>query len=319
MWALAKKTRRQYKHRMSQSNVLLGKTSLEVDDDGWTEAARVVASMGPIFPPIAGYVRVLNMPIGSDPRIKATKDRVLAECLRTPTIREGLVQLVDNFYPKRLPLHRGLAPGDLTELVDYESCAALVALLYLFRKTKAALVSHSRWQVLSELVHERADVGYYLGLSLPGFGGALGLLVGGMRFLSLGFIASRDPDRYADYEEHLSGRRMSFDVEYEFKNWGFSHPQFAVMYLQRMGFGRNVPLSIAMGLSPLAGPMPQNTLSAKIRAVSLWIESLVRHTKMPSPLIKCPFGMTSQETQQLLTSVRTQMQSQVGIFWLEPR
>ncbi len=275
--------------------------------------------MGPILPPIAGYVRILNTPIGNDLRIKATKDRVLAECLRTPTVREGLVQLIDNFYPKRLPVHRELTPGDLTALVDYETCAALVALLYLFRKTKGALASHSRWQVLSELVHERADVGYYLGLSLPEFGGALGLLVGGMRFLSLGFIASRNPDRYAEYEEHLSERGISFDVEYEFKTWGFSHPQFAVMYLQRMGFGRNVPFSIAMGLSPQVGRISHGTLSAKIRAVSWWIESIVRPTKGASPITKCPFSMSAQETEQLLTSVKTQMQSQVGIFWLEPR
>jgi hypothetical protein len=304
---------------MPQSNVLPGRSSFEVSDDGWTEAGKVVASMGPIFPPIAGYVRVLNMPIGDDPRVKATKDRVLGECLRTPTLREGLVQLVDNFYPKRLPLRRALTPSDLTALVDYETCAALIALLYLFRKTKAALVSHARWQVLSELVHERADVGYYLGLSLPGFGGALGLIVGGMRFLSLGFIASRDPDRYAEYEEHLSARGISFDVAYEFKTWGFSHPQFAVTYLQRIGYGRNVPLSVAMGLSPLVTRTPQNTLSAKVSAVSSWIEAVVSHTKSPPPLIKCPFGMTAEETEQLLTSIKTQMHSQVGIFWLEPR
>lgn len=279
----------------------------------------MVASMGPIFPPIAGYVRVLNTPSGDDPRVKATKDRVLAECLRTPTLSAGLVQLVDNFYPKRLPSRRAVVPSDLTALVDYETCAALIALLYLFRKTKAALASHARWQILSELVHERADVGYYLGLSLPGFGGALGLLVGGMRFLSLGFIASRDPDRYAEYEEHLSARRMSFDVAHEFKTWGFSHPQFAVMYLQRIGYGRNVPLSIAMGLSPLVGRRSYNALSAKVSAVSSWIESVVTHAKTPPPLIKCPFGMTSEETEQLLASIKGQMHSQVGIFWLEPR
>lgn len=276
----------------------------------------MVSGLGPIFPPIAGYVRVLNTPTGQDPRVNATKHRVLAECLRAPTINEGLVQLVDNFYPRRLPSHRSISPSDLTQLVDYESCAALLALLYLFRKTKASLVDLSEWQILSELVHERADVGYYLGLSLSGFGGAMGLLVGGMRFLSLGFIASRNPDRYRDYEDHLRTRRLSFDVAHEIATWGFSHAQFAALYLQRMGYGRKIPLSILEGWGVHA---PQNALSLKVRAVSIWIESLVRYTKPPLLLKEAPFGMTKQETEQLIASVKTLMESQVGIFWLEPR
>jgi hypothetical protein len=304
---------------VSQSNVLPKITDLRTDSESWQEAGKLISALGPIFPPIAAYVRILNMPIAGNPRARATKDRVLAECLRTPTISEGLAQLVDNFYPRRLPLHRSLTPSDLTELVDYESCAALLTLLYLFRKTKAALVAHSQWQILSELVHERADVGYYLGLSLPGFGGALGLLIGGMRFLSLGFIASRDPDRYGDYEEHLRARRLLFDVAYEIKTWGFSHAQCAALYLQRMGYGRKIPLSIAEGLSPRAPYAPPNALSSKLRAVSIWIESLVRCTKPPLLLEESPFGMTKQETEQLLASVKTLMESQVGLFWLEPR
>ncbi len=279
----------------------------------------MVAAIGPIFPALGGYVRILNMPIGTDPRAKATKDRVLAECLRTPTIREGLLQLADNFYPRRLPLHRKVTSSDLLALIDYESCAALVALLYLFRKTKAALASQSQWQILSELVHERADTGYYLGMSLTNFGGALGLLVGAMRFLSLALIASTDPDRYGEYEEHLRARRISFDVTYELETWGFSHAQVAALYLQRVGYGRNVPLSIGMGLSPLVVRIPQNTLISKVRAVSMWTESLVHRSKPPRLLDESRFGMKQQEIEQMLTGVKTLMESQVGLFWLEPR
>lgn len=311
--------RTEYKRCMSEANVLVKSVLDRIPPDGWEVAGRAVSSLGPFFPPLAAYVRVLNTPLTDDPQGKVTKDSVLVEFLRTPTIGEGIRQFIENFYPRRLPTHRALTPADITGLVDYESCAAFVTLLYLFRKVKRAVPNREQWQALAELVHDRADIGYYLGQSLPGFGGALGLLVGGARFLSQGYIATRDPGRYQEYEQHLRANGLTFDVGYEVNKWGFSHTQFVAFYLQRMGYTRDIPFSVATGLSSTNNRGNLTTLASKIQAVSTWIEVIVRDSTPPPSLGEAQFGLSAAEISQLLKSVRTMAHSQTAILWLEPK
>jgi hypothetical protein len=316
---LAKTNRTEYKHCMSEAGVLVKSVLDRLPPDGWEVAGKAVTSLGPIFPPLAAYVRVLNTPFAGDGRGKIHKDTVLLAFLRTPTLREGIRQFIENFYPRRLPTHRALTPADITGLVDYELCAAFVTLLHLYRKVKQAVPNREQWQALAELVHDRADIGYYLGQSLPGFGGALGLLVGGARFLSQGYIATRDPVRYHEYEQHLRANALTFDVAYEVSKWGFSHTQFVAFYLQRMGYTRDIPLSIATGLSSTNNRANVTALAAKIQAVSAWIEVIVRDSPPPPTLGEAQFGLSGTEISQLLKSVRTMAHSQTAILWLEPK
>ncbi len=314
---LAKGGCSEYKRRVSNSNAIAVEVPSATESDGWGSAAVVIDELRPSFSPLSGYVRLLNLPHGDDLRLKGVKDRVVAQFLRTPSLRSGLTRLANNLYSGRLPTGRPPTPRELTEILDFEVCSAFLSVLYFYRRVSRIAGDNPQWRGFVELAHHRGDIGYYLGTSLPGLGGAAGLLVGSLRSLALGYLAFRDPAGFRPYHEHLRARQLSFDVGYELTNWGFSHAQVAALFLQRMGHGSALPIALVTGLSPgrLRGAVDQR--AAHLRAAAVWIDSVYRSAKPPALLGEDQIGLSRGEVEQLLSNVRVMVESKSRTFWLD--
>ena len=289
------------------------------DAEGWSAAAAMIDELSPLFSPLDGFTRLLTLPHGNDAELLRVKEVVVAQLLRAPTLRAGFYRLAGNFYPGRLPTDRVPTPRELTAVFDFEVCAAFLAIVYFHRRATRLIANHSQWRGFVELAQHRGDIGFLLGTSLNDLGPATGLLVGTLRSLALGFIACRDTARFRPYQEHLVARKLSFDVAYELSHWGFSHAQVMSLFLQRLGYGRDLPIAIMMGLSPGRLGRGDNLRAERIRACSVWIDSVYRSAKPPTLLGDYQFGLSRGESEQLVSNVKVMIDSQTRTLWLDPR
>lgn len=304
---------------MNASTAIVERASPSSEAGGWGAAAALVDELSPLFPPLNGFTRLLTLPHGDDERLLRLKEYVLAQLLRAPTYRAGLLRLSDNFYLRRLPTERIPTPREVTAVFDFEVCAAYLAILYFHRRATRVVGDNSHWRGFVELAQHRGDIGFLLGASLPELGPGTGLLLGGLRSLALGLIACQDPGRFRPYQEHLMARKLSFDIAYELSTLGFSHAQVMSVFLMRFGYGRDVPSSVMMGLSPvrLRGGLDRG--AEQIRVAAVWIDTVYRGAKPPTLLGEYRFGMEPAEIEQVLENVRVMRESQPGTLWLDPR
>lgn len=286
------------------------------DSRSWELARGHTRSLGTVFPPLAAYIRILRTPAPAAPGARDIRLLALKSALRSPSIRTCLGYASISLFPGRLPSTDEVSEHDLVATLGCEGCASLIALLYIYRRIKPQ-VGEEVWEPLGRLVHERAEIGAHLGISFPDLGLARGLLLGGLRFLSLGVVAASDAQAYAGYLDWLKERHQPFDLAYEASRWGFTHPQICALLLQSLGFGAPFATAVTFALTPVTIQPDREPLAARIRAAGIWIESLALGGKAPALTPGSSFDMNPERLRTLLNRVAEVRHSGSTYLWLE--
>jgi hypothetical protein len=242
--------------------------------------------------------------------------RVLRQTMGMHAYRESLRQFCLSIFPDTKFEYEGFSPKVIAGLLGFDACAVILGLLFAYRKIKKGS-SVAQLEVFADQIHSRAEVGYYLGHELRDLGAAEGMLLGGMRFLSLGLISNAHPELFDMYAAHTKYQRVPFDLRYEIENWGFTHPQVMAFLTQLLGFGDKAAIAMFVGLSPIQIIADDEPLAHRFRTASIWIESLESGRVPVSRKSLRGFEIAESDLQQLAHNVLRRTQSHTAVFWLD--
>lgn len=160
--------------------------------------------------------------------------------------------------------------------------AALLVNLYMFRKAKRAC-PEDEWPFIYEMFLEQMEVGGYFGQAIPDVGLGFGLLVGGLRPLSMVAFALADEKAFKKYRRSLKGKPYLYDREQEIQIFGTSHVDICSVFLQKLGFGAYMTKAFLEALQDAV--LNEDEISgdfARFSASYTWIDSLVLTSSIPS-------------------------------------
>lgn len=160
--------------------------------------------------------------------------------------------------------------------------ASLLINLYMFRKAKKGC-PEDEWPFIYEMFLEQMEIGGYFGQAIPDVGIGFGLLVGGLRPLSLVAFARADEKAFKKYRRSLKSKPYLYDREQEIQTFGTSHIEICSIFLQKLGFGTSMTKAFLEALQDAV--LNEDEISgdfARFSAAYTWIDSLVLTANIPS-------------------------------------
>jgi hypothetical protein len=160
--------------------------------------------------------------------------------------------------------------------------SSLLVNLYMFRKAKR-VCPDDEWPFIYEMYLEQMEVGGYFGQAIPDVGLGFGLLVGGLRPLSMVAFALSDEKGFKKYRRSLKAKPYLYDREQEIQIFGTSHVDVCSVFLQKLGFGAHMAKAFLEALQDAV--LDEDEISgdfARFSASCTWIDSLVLTANIPS-------------------------------------
>lgn len=171
---------------------------------------------------------------------------------------------------------------EILQLTKPFALASLLINLYMFRKAKKAC-PEDEWPFIYEMYLEQMEIGGYFGQAIPDVGLGFGLLVGGLRPLSMVAFAKADEKVFKKYRRSLKGKPYLYDREQEIQTFGTSHIDICAVFLQKLGFGASMTKAFLEALQDAV--LNEDEISgdfARFSAAYTWIDSLVLTANIPS-------------------------------------
>lgn len=207
----------------------------------WTRARSAAKLIGPTPPILQDTIPVLwnnhlcNLRDGNDSvyneSIVAAAKLEKSAKLRAPLYFAGFTLFPEQFRQCR----QENASQALLEVLRPGLLATLVSMVYFHRRVNR-LCERPEWKDLAKQMVFNMELGYIIGDCFPAVGQALGLLLGGVRIVSLAPFLMLDPKNFNKYQ---SGKNVKLDIEFEQNRWGCDHEQIAAFVLANVGFGGN--------------------------------------------------------------------------------
>jgi hypothetical protein len=86
-----------------------------------------------------------------------------------------------------------------------------------------------------------------------------------------------------DYERSLEKRQLELDIQYELLRWKTSTLPIASVILQMLGFGKEIPEAIMLGLDPSVLITPGlDDQSYRVKITKVWIDSIRNTCDQPT-------------------------------------
>jgi hypothetical protein len=154
-------------------------------------------------------------------------------------------------YPTQLSALDTLDTKRLLLLFEPREVATIIGLTYLYRRAKRAC-NEKEWLILSRKIQAHMEIGYALGRRMELVGGAQGMMLGAIRFLSVATFAAIEPEKYAKFRIRHKSSTSNFDLDGEEAVFGCNHMHVAALILQSLGFTMpRSTASISLGLGAL--------------------------------------------------------------------
>lgn len=220
--------------------------------------------------------QVAGKPAGLDDDVQFLLNRFL----RSPSIMAHVFFLTASLQPDYIANHSLISANDFIRLYGAAEWASIVALIFLTHTIKKKCDAQE-WGQLSKILQEGVDVGAILGRRVSGLGLANGLLIPGIRYLSLGLCLAPDLKKFQNYRRQLVKDRRGFDLALEQKLWGCTHAQITALLLLSMGF----PSWHAMQLEAALAAPPKEKIPQginKLRILAYWSYALQTGANPPT-------------------------------------
>jgi hypothetical protein len=236
----------------------------------------------------------------------AARQYPLSTIIHSPSFKSVIYYAAAALQKDKLQSLPALTPGSLLSVYPPEDLAAVIAITYLYRRTKKH-VDPRVWESVAGEVHVQMEAGYQIGLKIPAIGTSRGLLVGAVRYIAMALFSKKDARGYKLYKRHLNEKELLFDLAEETKLWHCNHLQICSSMLQSIGYG----LGAASGIMAVATPTEAQSHAELEKAQSWyatrrWIEDLIQKSAAPQEFKdQGKFSMSEQE----LASVQERIES----------
>jgi len=220
-------------------------------------------------------------------------------------------------YPEEFENRVYISNAEILSLYKTFDLAAFVSVFYVLKKFSGTCPA-SEWSPIVSKLQQQVDVGIHLGLAIPAIGIGTGLLAAAMAPLSLGVFILHDAKGYVDYRRKLKGEIQALDYGWELSRWGCTSAHIASIFIQMFGLG--VPAAHAFFQSAIN---PSENLSVetdndvyKYKIARIWIDSLLKDSKIPNIAHRGRFYPEGGEIELLLEKLNVIKQAKPEDGWL---
>lgn len=238
----------------------------------------------------------------------------LMRLLRVGSILAPFYYLTKTFKAKQIEDKEYLSGEDIVSLYKLDEVCAVLALAYVFNSLRK-ICDKEEWGRYAKFANEITELGGCLGINIPDIGLARGLLLSGMRALSLAVFLSQDMKAYKIYRRDTKIKKVCFDLQMEYDLFGCTHVEIATQMIQSIGFG--VDYSADLYKSILTEPDKKLQKMPNImRILLLWNEALYMNKKPPAILGENEI-IVSDEVLDRVIMISKQIQEDGSAFsWL---
>jgi|GEM_PF-4783889 len=179
------------------------------------------------------------------------------------------------YYPNRIAERISIQLDEAIALLAPAEVSAVVSLTYLAHQLESNC-EERQWRALVKNFKLHTEIGRLVFSNIPGLSASTGMLLAGVRYLSLGVLLARAPDKFAEYSANMKLTKKLVNHKIEFPIFGTSHLEIGALFLQRLGFG----VKLSTELLPNGFEQPDFAASdlsskhSKIALALMWTESI---------------------------------------------
>ncbi|MDC0358171.1 hypothetical protein OAO01_05085 [Oligoflexia bacterium] len=277
--------------------------------ESWASAKAYAALFGDVPSSFSSTVRtLLKDHEKNDKKLAASSRFQVVRILNGPSTKAMFYFACQTFRKEQIPDKSYLAVKDLVNLFEPIDLAAIVGLIYLYKRC-TMLCENVKWEDLSKAMQLESEVGGHLGSAIPSIGFGTGLLVGALPHLALCTFKRHDSSSFIHYAKFLEKNKLSFDIVYEAPRWGCTSLQVASCLLQNLGFGLEMTEAYVRGLDSRDSlENIKEDYFYRMCITRIWIESLLKTGDQPDISMRgayYPLREELAELQKVTVPVRT--------------
>lgn len=213
-----------------------------VDDNEWDIAGHAVTAIG--TPPslfTAAIRAIRNAPTilqGADEEAlqKFSVSAALFPVKVSPTLKTSLYFALEELYPEKLEDSAPLTAHRLLNCFSPSEIAAIISLTLLTRSVKVKC-PQEEWSKIEPKMTEHLAWGAALGAAIPLAGVGNGMLIAGMRYISLAIMLALDSKRFKELRRAMEKKNDLFLLGDELKHFRCTHLHIASSLVSALGYG----------------------------------------------------------------------------------
>ncbi|RIL10439.1 MAG: hypothetical protein DCC75_04345 [Proteobacteria bacterium] len=241
----------------------------------------------------------------------------LGRLVRSPSFLSPLYFAALTFKPDKLTEMKGVTANHLIGIFGADELAAIVSLVYLYRRIRKGC-DQEQWNFVDSSIIAQVDLGGFIGQSMERIGLSYGILASGMEHLATLMYLGVDKNGFIKYRRSLKKKGVSFDQVEEQQMWGCTHSQIASILTQPLGLGKVVGNALTQGLAPMdKGAIDSLSSEAYgVYIIAVWREALLKTGKPPDIAHKGQFYPRPDALNQLLERAQEIRSSGSKYSWL---
>lgn len=196
----------------------------------------------------------------------------------SPTLKAVFYNAANSLHPDALKALPRITPKSLLSPLSVREVATIIGLTYLYRRCQKRC-EEQEWKILSRKIQAQMEIGAILGEKMSYVGIGNGILLGGIRYISIATFAIKEPKLYQAFKKRNRLEGKIFDIEHENEVFGCNHLQVASYLVQELGFCMpRSAVSMSLGMDaisadPVSLPPKLRTSLLSWQAAMAYIES----------------------------------------------
>ena len=286
--------------------------------ENWEAAQRYAALLGQIPSSFTSSIRTLLLDSQKNgDKLSPSSKFLVTRFVKGPSMRAPFLYAGLTFRPEQLPDPNKASAGELVNLFSPYEIAALLGVLYLYRRARK-VCDPEEFEYLSKMLQESVEIGGHLGCTIKNIGLGIGMLSGALPFLASACFLLKDKKSFKEYRRILSKSNAVFDIDVELERWKCANVQVMSILMQSLGFGVQSANSLIMAFSS-AEPLDDKQFPEpyKLRIALEWIESLKKTGKEPEVVHKGAYYPLKQDLDRLYSNVAELKKNGPKHNWLE--
>lgn len=285
--------------------------------ESWMVARKYASLFGDVPSSFSSTIRTLLIDqVKHEKKLTPASRFQVVRLLSGPSAKAMFYYACKTFKEDLIPDADYLTVKDLVTLFEPEDLAAIVAMIFLYRRCRK-LCAQDNWQSHADALRLESEVGGHLGLKIPSIGFGTGLLIGALPHLALSAFRHHDSKNFVHYAKYLQEKNLVFDITYEVPRWQASCLQVASAMLQSLGFGLESTESFVKGLDSRFGidDIKEDSYY-RMRIARIWIHSLIDTGDQPDIPMRGAFYPLKEELADLQERIAPVKSSGPVYDWL---
>ena len=203
---------------------------------------------------------------------------------------------------------------DRLKLFSYDELCSIIAIVYLSSNLRKGFEPED-WKWLDKRMLTHIEVGRLVGLKLP-LGPGYGMLIAGLRYLSLAVCFSKELAGFKVYKKYLDEKGLAFKLSQEREKWQLDHLQITSVLAIAAGFGIEIADIFA---SYSHGEFPKDEeLKVWIHAMQL-MEWVYKDGSAPFPFSEKEYGQNKEGWNDIRKACKQIISREPRFDWINKR